>query len=160
MKKIRVKMADLNIGKNSDILVTSGLGSCVGIALYDARSKIGGLGHIMLPEIPSNRESANPAKYADSGIELLLDKLRKAGASTRRLRAKIAGGAQMFDFKNSNSQMQIGARNIEAVKRILEKKGIKLLAEDVGKNYGRTMELHLKDGKVLIKTVKGEDLVL
>jgi len=160
MKKIRVKMADLNVGKEDDILITSGLGSCVGIALYDSRTKVGGLAHIMLPKAPNNRKNNNPAKYADTAIRLLLDELERARASKRRLVAKIAGGAQMFKFDNANSQMQIGARNAEAVKEILKKEKIKLLAEDVGKDYGRTMEFHLKDNKVLIKTVKGEDQVL
>ncbi|SJZ64684.1 chemotaxis protein CheD [Selenihalanaerobacter shriftii] len=160
MKKIRVKMADLNIGEVDDVLITSGLGSCVGIALYDSRTKIGGLAHIMLPEVPTNRKSKNPAKYADTSIELLLKKLRQKGANFRRLVAKIAGGAHMFKFDNSNPQMQIGARNIEAVKKILKEKNIRLLAEDVGKNYGRTMEFYLENGEVLIKTVKGEDRVL
>jgi chemotaxis protein CheD len=153
-------MADLNTGKDDDVLITSGLGSCVGIALYDSRSKVGGLAHIMLPEVPNNRKNNNPAKYADSAIDLLLKDLRQIGANTRKLVAKIAGGAQMFKFDNSNSQMKIGARNIEAVQQLLKEKNIRLLAKDVGKDYGRTMEFHLKDGKVSIKTVKGKDQVL
>lgn len=160
MKKTRVKMADLNIGKNDDILITSGLGSCIGITLYDSQSGVGGMAHIMLPEIPDNRANANPAKYADSGINLLLERLEEAGGSTRRLKAKIAGGAQMFQFDDSSSQMEIGARNIEAVKKILKEKNIRLSGEDIGKDYGRTMEFYLKDGKVLIKTVKGKDRIL
>ncbi|MGM0470704.1 MAG: chemotaxis protein CheD [Bacillota bacterium] len=157
MKKIRVKMADLNVGQGDAVLITSGLGSCVGVALYDSNSQIGGLAHIMLPEVPGKRKNNNPAKYADTAIELLLDKLRQAGANNRRLKAKIAGGAQMFNFDSSNSNMQIGKRNAKAVKEILADKNIKLLAEDVGKDYGRTMEFYLEDGRVLIKTVKGKD---
>ncbi|MBM7623499.1 chemotaxis protein CheD [Sporohalobacter salinus] len=160
MSKIRVKMADLDVGEKSDILITSGLGSCVGVALYDSRSQIGGLAHVMLPKVPGNRKNSNPAKYADTAIELLLDEMKKAGARIRRLKAKIAGGAQMFSFDNSDSSMKIGARNVKAVKEILRAKNIRLLGSDVGKDYGRTMEFHVEDGKTLIKTVKGEDQVL
>ncbi|MCK8823528.1 chemotaxis protein CheD [Fuchsiella alkaliacetigena] len=160
MNKIRVKMADLNVGQNDDVLITSGLGSCVGVAIYDSKAQIGGLAHVMLPEVPSNRENNNPAKYADTAMELLLKKIKNKGASSRKLVAKIAGGAQMFSFDNSSSKMKIGARNIEAVKRILKEKQIRLLAEDVGKDYGRTMEFYVEDGRVLIKTVKGKDQVL
>lgn len=160
MSKIRVKMADLNVGKKNDVLITSGLGSCVGVALYDSHSQIGGLAHIMLPKVPDNRENNNPAKYADTAVELLLEEMKKIGANTRRLKAKIAGGAQMFNFDNSNSNMKIGDRNIKAVKRILREENIRILGSDVGKDYGRTMEFYTEDGRTVIKTVKGEDQVL
>ncbi|MGM0369064.1 MAG: chemotaxis protein CheD [Bacillota bacterium] len=160
VNKIRIKMADLNIGQDSEILITSGLGSCVGVTLYDERTKIGGMAHVMLPKFPPNRDSGNPAKYADTALDILVEKLEEAGARKSRFEAKIAGGAQMFDFSNSNDKMRIGARNIEAVKKYLKDYNIPLKGSEVGADYGRTMEFDLATGKATIKTVKKEDIVL
>ncbi len=153
-------MADLKVGKADDIIITSGLGSCIGLTLYDSRTKIGGMAHVMLPEFPENRKKGNPAKYADTAIEMLLEELRKSGANRNRLEAKMAGGAQMFNFSSSNNKMRIGARNIEAVKKIMKNERINILGEEVGESYGRTMELHTQTGNVIIKTVKHEDIIL
>ncbi|MBM7555362.1 chemotaxis protein CheD [Halanaerobacter jeridensis] len=158
--KIRIKMADLNIGKDGDILITSGLGSCVGVTLYDSKSQIGGMAHVMLPEFPENKDDGNPAKYADTALDMLIDKLKKAGASKRRFEAKMAGGAQMFKFSNSSDKMRIGARNIEAVKKYLKKSNIPIKGSEVGKDYGRTMEFDVGTGKATIKTVKKDDIIL
>lgn len=153
----RVRMAELSVGKAPDVLVTIGLGSCVGVAIYDRRNKIGGLVHIMLPE---NKKNAKKAKYADTGIPFLIEKMVKLGASKRRLTAKIAGGARMFNISDESSNMNIGERNIEAVHRILEQEKIELLGEDVGKNYGRSMRFFTGDGNVLITSHKKDDINL
>ncbi|TDX51908.1 chemotaxis protein CheD [Orenia marismortui] len=153
-------MADLKVGNKDDIIITSGLGSCVGLTLYDNKSQIGGMAHIMLPECPSNRKQGKPEKYADTAIEILIDKLQKKGANTRGLEAKMAGGAQMFNFSNSNDRIRIGDRNIEAVEKILRSKNIPIIGAEVRENYGRTMELYNDTGKVIIKTVKHDNIVL
>ncbi len=153
-------MADLKVGKSDDVIITSGLGSCIGLTLYDSKTEIGGMAHVMLPEFPDNRKQGNPAKYADTAIKMLLEELKKSGANKSRLEAKMAGGAQMFNFSNTSNKMRIGARNIQAVKKIMKQEKIKILGEEVGENYGRTMELHTKNGDVLIKTVKHEDIIL
>ena len=153
-------MADLNVGKEDDVLITSGLGSCVGVTLYDSRTKIGGMAHVMLPEFPPNRDTGNPAKYADTALDMLIDKLKQAGANQRRFEAKMAGGAQMFKFSNSNDKMRIGARNIKAVKTYLREHKIPVKGSEVGKDYGRTMEFNVATGEAIIKTVKKEDIIL
>ncbi len=147
---IRVRMAEYHIGRAPEQLITIGLGSCIGIALYDSLNKLGGLVHIMLPE---NKKGLCPAKYADSGIYLLIDEMLKAGASRRKLVAKIAGGAHMFSSAGELS-IQVGQRNIEAVERVLQEEKIQLLAKDVGEDYGRTMEFYTEDGRVLIRSYK------
>ncbi|MGM0501140.1 MAG: chemotaxis protein CheD [Bacillota bacterium] len=159
-KKIRIKMADLNVGEEDDILITSGLGSCVGVTLYDSRTKIGGMAHVMLPEFPPNRDKGNPAKYADTALDMLIDKLTKAGANKRRFEAKMAGGAQMFKFSNSSDKMRIGTRNVKAVKEYLKKHNIPVKGSEVGKDYGRTMEFDVATGQATIKTVKKDDIIL
>lgn len=157
---IKVGMADLAVCKYPDALTTLGLGSCVGIALYDPVTKVSGLAHIMLPDSTKIKNNQNIAKFADTGIEELIKQMIKIGASKTRLVAKIAGGAQMFAFKTSTSQandmMKVGARNVEAVKAVLKKEGIRLLAEDTGLNYGRTIEFYSENGQLLIKRVGKE----
>lgn len=148
---IRVKMAELSVAKAPTTLITIGLGSCVGIAIYDKFNKVGGLVHIMLP---SNKKGTKPAKFADTGIPLLIEKMIELGASKRNMVAKIAGGAHMFASDDKELNIRVGARNIEAVRSVLTEEGIKIVGEDVGKNYGRTMEFYTEDGRVLIRSYK------
>ncbi len=150
---IRVGIADLNIGRSPDVIVTLGLGSCVGVALYDKVAKIGGLAHVMLPDSKQARSGQNPAKFADTAIPLLIEKMERAGASRSRMVAKIAGGAQMFSFSDKNLQLNIGKRNVEAVKAVLAEEKIPLVAEDTGGSYGRSVELHTDSGKFVVRTV-------
>ena len=143
---IKVGMADLNVCKAPDGLTTLGLGSCIGLTLYDPVTKIGGMVHYMLPDSTKVSNNSNKAKFADTGIEELLKKVIAAGASKTRLVAKIAGGAKMFEVSGLSDVGNIGARNAEAAKKILKEK-------DTGLNYGRTVELHCDTGEFLIKSV-------
>ena len=154
---IKVGMADYKVGRNPNSVITYGLGSCIGIALYDPVTKVGGLAHIMLPDSKQARSAENPAKFADTALPLMVEDLIKLGGSKTRLRAKIAGGAQMFTFANLTDIMRIGERNAEAVRLVLKKLDISILADDTGGNYGRTVELKLENGIFRIKTIdKGE----
>ena len=154
---IKVGMADYKVGRNPASLISYGLGSCVGIAIYDPVSKVGGLAHIMLPDSTQARSAENPAKFADTCLPLMLDDMIKQGASRGRMWAKIAGGAQMFTFANATDIMRVGERNSEAVRLVLKKLDMKIIAEDCGGNYGRTVELKLENGVFRIKTIdKGE----
>lgn len=151
---IKVGMADLNICTCPDALTTIGLGSCVGVALYDPTTKVSGLVHVMLPDSTAIRNNTNKAKFADTGIEQLLEMMLKAGASKSRIVAKIAGGAKMFAISgNVSSAINVGDQNYEASKKKLRELGIKLVAEDCGLNYGRTVELYSESGVYLIKSV-------
>nr|WP_092068282.1 chemotaxis protein CheD [Dendrosporobacter quercicolus]NSL47036.1 chemotaxis protein CheD [Dendrosporobacter quercicolus DSM 1736]SDL73526.1 chemotaxis protein CheD [Dendrosporobacter quercicolus] len=154
---IKVGMADYKVGRNPASLISYGLGSCVGIALYDPVTKIGGLAHIMLPDSTQARSTDNPAKFADTALPLMLSDMLKLGAMKFRIAAKIAGGAQMFTFANATDIMRVGERNTEAVKAVLKKIDVKIIADDTGGNYGRTVELKLDAGIYRIKTIdKGE----
>ena len=150
---IKVGMADLNTAVYPDILTTLGLGSCVGIALYDPVARIGGLAHIMLPDSTKIKNNSNKAKFADTATIILVEEMIKLGAVKERIVAKLAGGAQMFAFNNANELMRIGQRNVAAAHSILEKLGIKVIASDTGENYGRTIELYTEDGRLVIKTI-------
>lgn len=150
---IKVGMADLSIAKEPDILTTLGLGSCVGIALYDPSTKIGGLAHIMLPDSTQIKNNENKAKFADTAIEVLVQQMVKEGVRRNKLVAKIAGGAHMFEFKNMDDMMRIGTRNVTAVIQILKEAHIPIIAQDTGENYGRTIELHTLTGVLRVKTI-------
>lgn len=154
---IKVGMADYKVGRAPSTLISYGLGSCIGISLYDPQRKIGGLLHIMLPDSTQARSSENPAKFADTGIPLMIADVVALGASRSRLVAKIAGGAQMFAFSNATDIMRVGTRNAETCKQILRKNGIRVIAEDTGGNYGRTVSIDLATGSYKVKTIdRGE----
>ena len=146
-------MADLKTGKNPDILTTLGLGSCIGIALWDPVTKIGGLAHVMLPDSTKIRNNSNIAKFADTGIAELVRQIEAMGVPKKRLVAKIAGGARMFEVSGSTSVGNIGEKNAIASKQKLQELGIPILAEDTGLNYGRTVELNCANGDYVIKAV-------
>jgi len=157
---IKVGMADLNVCISPDALTTLGLGSCVGIILYDPIRKIAGMVHVMLPDSTKILNNENKAKFADTGIDALISKLTTIGAERRVLVAKIAGGAQMFAFSNNSDMMRIGDRNVEATKLKLMQLGISIKAEDTGNNYGRTIEFYPETGSLLIKSVGKDKKIL
>lgn len=150
---IKVGMADLNVCHSPDAITTLGLGSCVGVALYDKSTKIAGLVHVMLPDSTLVRQNQNRAKFADTGIDYLIELMQKDGAKRNMLTAKIAGGAQMFAFNSNNEMLRVGERNVEAVKKKLKELGIAVLAEDTGLNFGRTVEFYPETGDFIIKSV-------
>lgn len=151
---IKVGMADLKLCKAPDNLTTIGLGSCIGIALYDPSTKITGLAHIMLPDSTQIRNNTNVAKFADTGIQKLYDDMIKAGANRARLVAKIAGGAKMFEMTSAtNPTTNVGERNAEASRAKLKQLGVRLVAEDCGLNFGRTVEIYSETGDYVIKAV-------
>lgn len=153
---IKVGMADLAVCVSPDSVTTLGLGSCVGIALRDPTTKIGGLAHIMLPDSTQIRNNSNIPKFADTGIEELVNQMVKQGAKRGNLVAKIAGGAQMFAFSSSNSLVRIGEQNVEASKKKLKELGIPILSEDTGANYGRTVIFYPETGEFVIKSIGKE----
>lgn len=150
---IKVGMADLKTGKAPDIITTLGLGSCIGIALWDPTTKIGGLAHVMLPDSTKIRNNSNIAKFADTGITELVRQMEALGVPRKRIVAKIAGGAKMFEVSGTTSVGNIGEKNAIASKQKLRELGIRLLAEDTGLNYGRTVELNCANGDYVIKAV-------
>ena len=150
---IKVGMADLKTGKAPNTITTLGLGSCIGIALWDSTTKIGGLAHIMLPYSTRIRNNSNVAKFADTGITELVRQMEKMGVSRRHMVAKIAGGARMFEVSGKTSVGNIGEKNALASKAKLRELGIRLVAEDTGLNYGRTVELDCNNGDYIIKAV-------
>lgn len=152
---INVGIADLKISFSPNILRTI-LGSCVGICIYDAGNKIGGMAHIMLPS--AKKMGGNLKKYSETAIPLMISELIDAGAEKERMTAKIAGGATMFKHVESSLMGEIGRNNIKSVKEILASNNIEIIAEDVGEDYGRTIDFYLETGELKIKTI-GKDII-
>ena len=151
-KQITVGIADMKMARQEGILITYALGSCIGIALYDPMIKLGALVHIMLPEI-GRMSNANLYKYADTGLNETLRKMTAFGASRNRIKAKIAGGAKMFEMKGNSDFGNIGQRNAAMVKKILMEERMRISAEDTGGTYARTMLLDVSNGDVVLRTV-------
>jgi len=150
---IKVGMADLKAASYPNILTTLGLGSCVGIALYDSCTKTIGLAHVMLPSSQQARNNSNLAKFADTAIAKLLKEMENLGARRGNIVAKLAGGAQMFNFSETSDMLRIGTRNVIAAKECLKELNIPIVAEDTGGNFGRTIELYSDGGILLVKTI-------
>jgi chemotaxis protein CheD len=149
-----VGISDRKVAGAPDTIVTYALGSCVGVALYDGKAKIGGLAHIMLPDsnMISGAEKSR-MKFADTGIEDLVADMVARGADRNRMTAKIAGGSNMFNLADDSRIASIGGRNVKSVKDTLDALGIRLAAEDTGSNYGRTLYFNLETGKVRVQSL-------
>ena len=159
---IKVGMADLKTCVSPNGVTTLGLGSCVGIAIRDTSNKIGGLAHIMLPDSKAMKNAQqNLAKFADTGVEELVKQMEKLGAKRSRMVAKIAGGATMFSFQGSGTNVgQVGDRNVDAVKAKLRELKIPILASDTGANYGRTVIFYPESGDFHIRALgKPESII-
>lgn len=158
---IRVGIADMNICQAPDLITTIGLGSCIGAVIYDSKTKTAGLVHIMLPDSTKIKQNQNKMKFADSGITALVEEMEKRGMSRKDLKAKIAGGARMYNFSSANSDIgSIGEKNTIAVRKKLTELGIRIISEDVGLSYGRTIVFDPETEKLtVIKAGKQENII-
>lgn len=155
-----VTIGEAKVAGRDTVLYTLGLGSCVAIVLYDGDQRIGGLAHALLPEPSAGRHSMPPARYASTAVTVLLERMEAAGANARRLRARLAGGASMFDSVLTEGGRQLGMRNVEAARTALARAGIPVDIEDVGGTHGRSVYLHVNDGRVVVSSVMHADVVL
>lgn len=158
--EIRVKVAECAVGRDEQTLITIGLGSCVAIALYDGTARVGGLAHTLLPDESMARDRTNPAKFPASAVALLLAEMTRLGANVTRIHAKLVGGASMFANLLPAGGINIGDRNVAAARRALERSGIRIVAEDVGSDHGRSVHFHLEDGRVEIRSLKKGNRVI
>ena len=152
-KEVKIGIGELDVVLPPDRIMTIGLGSCIGIALYDSVNKVAGLSHIMLPSSIGFNNQTNLMKFANNAIPKLVNEMISHGANRKYLKSKIAGGACMFSFPDKSPSLDIGNRNTIAVKEILNELNIPILSEETGGSSGRTMIVEPDTGKVLIKTV-------
>ncbi len=149
-----IGIAEIKVARTPDKLRTV-LGSCVGVAIFDRVSKVGGLAHVMLPD--SSIGKGDKGKFADTAVDALVEDVAGAGGLRNRFVAKISGGASMFGTKVDKG---IGDRNIDAVKDRLKKHAIRLAAEDVGGTKGRRMILDPSNGEVTVQVIGAEPVVI
>ena len=152
-----VGVGEYKLAIRPERLMCIGLGSCVGIAIYDQSCGVGGLAHAMLPKYEEGRDKNNASKYADSSIMLMVDELVERGANRSLLRAKMAGGAQMFSFISSDT-LNIGQRNSQVARETLKMERIPLIGEETGGTKGRTVIFDPSDGSYHIQ--KGQEMTV
>ena len=147
---VAVGISDMKIVAQPEILISYALGSCVGICIIDCVAQIAGMAHVML-SYNKNGDKKEALKYADTGITEMVRQMEKLGGVKSRMTAKIAGGAKMFDIKGSSTIGSIGEKNIAATKERLQNLKIRLIAQDEGENYGRTIIFDCTNGNLTIK---------
>ena len=157
---IEIGMADMKISPAPAVLITRGLGSCLGIVLYDQFKKIGALAHPMLPRINEGRVKSNPYKFVDSAVDGMVEEFKKRECKTSSLTAKVFGGGHMFSSIPDNSVFNIGGRNLEVAKEMLAAHRIRVLVEECGGSHGRTLYFDVGSGQVKVKTLFHGEKVL
>ncbi len=148
-----VGMGEIMVAESPDLLRAVGIGSCIAVTLYDRDNTIGGLAHVVLPCIEEAHNKSNPARFTDVAIGMMIDQMQAHGAHIQDIRAKIFGGANMFpEIISADSTMDIGRRNISAVREELEKHNIQIVAEELGDHIGCSVLFNTEDGSVVVKT--------
>ncbi|HEY3279461.1 MAG TPA: chemotaxis protein CheD [Gemmatimonadales bacterium] len=160
MKEVVVKVADWAAQQGDDVIVTLGLGSCVAIMLHDPAARAGAMAHVLLPSRSLAHDTTNPAKFPESAVPLLVERLRALGAEPRRLVAKLAGGASMFSQLMTPGTIQMGERNIVAARNALRTASIPIAREAVGGERGRSVRFYVNDGRVEIRSVGADAQVI
>jgi chemotaxis protein CheD len=152
-EEILVRVADFRAAQGDAVLVTLGLGSCIAIVLYDAAHRVGGLAHILLPSRSVSRAEENPGRFPQTAVPALVAQMTALGADPRRLVARLAGGASMFANLVPAGSMQMGDRNVISSRETLHQLAIPVVGESVGGQQGRSVWLHVADGRLLVRSV-------
>jgi chemotaxis protein CheD len=139
-----------------EVIAALGLGSCIGLTMFDPVARVAGMAHVMLPESQIASRPGPPGKYADTAVPALLEEVRRLGADPARLVCKMAGGAQMFSNGSGGGMLNIGSRNAIAVRAALQSAGLRLRSAQTGGTLGRTLEIHVGSGLVTVRSVGGE----
>jgi chemotaxis protein CheD len=151
---IVVKVADLQVAQGDGELVTLGLGSCVAICLHDPVARVAGMAHILLPNKSLSRATENPAKFPQSAVPLLVEKMAALGADPKRMTAKLIGGASMFGNLTPSGAVQMGERNVVAARQVVQDQGITIAAEETGGTVGRSVRMQASDGLLMVRTLR------
>jgi chemotaxis protein CheD len=147
---VEVGVGKLAIAQYPTVLMTPALGSCVGVTLWDATRQRGGMAHVMLPARSDTAMDGEPDRFATIAVPVLVERLSRLSSPPKRLVAKIAGGAAMF--QGDSSLASIGQRNVDEVRAQLTRSGIPIIAEDVGGSHARTIELYLDSGVLVVRS--------
>jgi chemotaxis protein CheD len=151
----RVGVADYAIARDDgSVIATVGLGSCVAIILHDATARIGAMAHVLLPDQELSRDRGNPAKFPSTVVPLMLREMAALGADVGRVTARLVGGSSMFTTLMGPGSLNVGERNIIASREALRQAGVRVTGEDVGGDHGRSVYLHLADGRVEVRSLR------
>lgn len=158
---VRVGMAELAAVQAPGLLSTLGLGSCVAVCLYDRQARVAGLSHVMLADCENPAIRGNPGKFADTAVPLVIAEMVSLGAAIERISAILVGGAEMFSFTSRMlPRLRIGERNIEAVLKALDDRGVPVVSRSVGGRQGKSVYFDAETGIVKVRTLMGEDAEL
>jgi chemotaxis protein CheD len=158
--RIPVRIGEVKVGRNGEILCALGIGSCVAIALWDPEAYVGGMAHAMLPDPADGRRPVPLGRFAATAVQVLIDHMCPAGAALPRLRARLAGGASMFESVAEEHRRNLGRRNVAAATRALGALRIPVVGQDVGGAHGRSVFLHTTDGRFLVNSMRAPDVEL
>ncbi len=155
-----VGLGEIKISKSpGDVLVAYGLGSCVGVGMYDPVAKVAGMLHAVLPQSLNGTEQV-PGKFVTTGVPKLIEEMEKAGALRSRLQVRMAGGANMLTAPGAKQAFNIGERNVLQARTTLDTLRMRLQAEDVGGTVGRTVRLFVNDGRMTVKALGSQEKAL
>ncbi len=157
-QEIKVGMGEITIARAPYTLTIIGLGSCVGVALYYPKEKIGALAHIMLPDSAKSRCNTSREKFADTGLAIMLEQFKKNGADPMWVTARLVGGASMFKSSSqegASPMFNIGENNVRACREFLKKERIRVIGEEVLGTIGRTMRFDLTTGRIWVRHADG-----
>ena len=157
LKRQKIGIAEYAVVTDETVLITSGLGSCLGIVLHDPGEMVSGMVHVMLPSISQARDST-PAKFVDTGLPLLIDEMVDVSARSDRLQAWIAGGSEMIQFTSSDGS--IGSRNIELAEQLIAEHDLELVGSDVGGSHGRSIAFDPAAAELTIRTADDTEKVI
>jgi len=153
-----VRVAEWAVGREG-VLTSLGLGSCVAIMLHDPRAGVGGMAHVLLPSRSLSHDQDKPAKFPETAVPFLIQRVVAAGGDRHRLVAKLAGGASMFAQLMTPGSVQMGERNVAASRAALREAAIPIIGESVGGERGRSVRFHTADGRVESHTVGGDAVI-
>ncbi len=150
---IVVRVAEFRSARGDTVLATLGLGSCVAILLHDPGGGVGGLAHILLPSRSLSRSSDSPGRFPQTALPAMVDDMIGLGAGRRRFVARLVGGASMFQNLVPSGSIQMGDRNVIAVREVLNQLAIPIIAETVGGGQGRSVWFNVGSGAITLQTV-------
>ena len=149
-----VSIGEFHLAAAPQRLAIYGLGSCVAVLLHDARARLSCLGHILLPEPRADELHRPPGRFASTAVPAMLEALCAHGARRRRVVAKVAGGAQMFQYERPQDPRSVGNRNLEAALTALQQQGIRVDARDTGGTHGRTVLVEACSGRMEVRALR------
>jgi len=156
--RVVVGLEEIYVSRDPNVVLAClGLGSCIAVSGYDAVARVGAMAHVVLPESGGKDREGSPGKYADTGIPRMIEGMKEAGALKSRITIKVAGGARIFGNVKEGSLLDIGFRNIAAVKKAIADNGLNLTGENTGESHGRSLLLYVSSGLTMVTSaVKGK----